>query len=249
MHTPSLSTLALFLDIDGTLLEIAETPRSVTVDPKLKELLGALSAGAGGALALVSGRRIAEMDALFRPLTLSAAGLHGFERRSASGAHQHRRTPATAALEGARRAMLELANQHTGLLVEDKRFALALHYRLAPDLQDLVASAMTQIAERARPEFELQMGKMVAELRPAGANKGAAVEQFMREAPFSGRRPVYLGDDLTDESAFEWVNQAGGLSIAVNVPGATAALERLPSVAAVRAWLAELLARPYKSMS
>ena len=100
---------------------------------------------------------------------------------------------------------------------------------------------MTRIAEHARPEFELQMGKMVAELRPAGATKGAAVAQFMREAPFSGRRPVYMGDDLTDESAFEWVNQAGGLSIAVNVPGATAAQARLPSVAAVRTWLAELL--------
>jgi len=240
--TPSLSTLALFLDIDGTLLEIAETPRSVSVDSDLKALLSELHTGTDGALALVSGRRITEMDALFRPLTLSAAGLHGFERRNARGTHQQRRVPSTAALEGARRAMLELANKHTGLLVEDKRFALALHYRLAPDLQDLVASTMTRIAEQTRPEFELQMGKMVAELRPAGATKGAAVAQFMREAPFSGRRPVYVGDDLTDESAFEWVNQAGGLSIAVNVPGATAAQSRLPSVAAVRTWLAELLA-------
>jgi len=241
MQTPSLSSLALFLDIDGTLLEIAATPRSVEVDPDLKELLRALHSGTDGALALVSGRRINEMDALFRPLTLSAAGLHGFERRGATGSHQQRRAPSTASLEVARRAMLELANQHTGLLVEDKRFALALHYRLAPDLEDLVASTMTRIAEHARPEFELQMGKMVAELRPAGATKGAAVAQFMREAPFSGRRPVYMGDDLTDESAFEWVNQAGGLSIAVNVPGATAAQARLPSVAAVRTWLAELL--------
>jgi trehalose 6-phosphate phosphatase len=238
----NLNSLALFLDIDGTLLEIAETPRSVSVDPDLKDLLSALHSRTDGALALVSGRRIAEMDALFRPLALSVAGLHGFERRSACGTHEHRRVPSTAALEGARRAMLELANQHSGLLVEDKRFALALHYRLAPDLQDLVASTMTRIAEDARPEFELQMGKMVAELRPAGANKGAAVAQFMREAPFSGRRPVYVGDDLTDESAFEWVNEAGGLSIAVNVPGATAAREKLESVAAVRTWLAELLA-------
>lgn len=249
MQTPSLSSLALFLDIDGTLLEIAETPRSVAVDPALKDLLGALHSRTQGAVALVSGRRIAEMDALFRPLTLSAAGLHGFERRGASGTHQHRRAPSTRALEGARRAMLDLANRHSGLLVEDKRFALALHYRLAPDLQELVASTMTQIAERTRPEFELQMGKMVAELRPAGATKGAAVAQFMSEAPFSGRRPVYVGDDLTDESAFEWVNGVGGLSIAVNVPGATAAQQRLPGVAAVRMWLADLLSDPYKSKS
>ena len=236
-----LSCVALFLDIDGTLLELAQTPGSVHVDPDLKILLSSLADRAGGALALVSGRRIVEMDALFTPLTLSAAGLHGFERRSASGSHHYRKFPATALLEEARRAMLELASRHVGLLVEDKRFALALHYRLAPDLEEMVAGAMTQIATAVRPEFELQMGKMVAELRPAGATKGGAVSQFMTEAPFSGRFPIYVGDDLTDESAFEWVNSAGGLSVAVNVPGATAARAQLPNVAAVRTWLTRLL--------
>jgi trehalose 6-phosphate phosphatase len=236
-----LASLALFLDIDGTLLEIAQTPRSVIVDPELKELLTALATRTNGAVALVSGRRIAEMDALFLPLTLSAAGLHGFERRSASGSHHLCRLPTTAALEEARRAMLEFANRHSGVLVEDKCFALAMHYRLAPDLQQQVAAAMTRIAAQVRPQFELQMGKMVAELRPAGATKGLAVREFMSEQPFRGRYPVYIGDDLTDESAFEWVNGAGGLSIAVDVPGATAAQAQLPDVAAVRTWLAGLL--------
>ncbi len=239
---PKLSSLALFLDVDGTLLEIAATPRSVRVDPSLNELLRALLLGTGGALALVSGRSIAEMDALFLPLTLSAAGLHGFERRSASGSYDCRRLPAAPALEKARDRMLQLANQHAGLLVEDKRFALALHYRRAPQLESVVAGAMTEIAASVRPEFELQMGKMVAELRPAGSTKGAAVAEFMGEHPFRGRYPIYIGDDLTDESAFEWINGAGGLSIAVNVGGATAAKERLPNVSAVRAWLAQLCA-------
>ena len=237
---PRLSSVALFVDVDGTLLEIAATPLSVRVDAGLTDLLRALLLGTGGALALVSGRSIVEMDALFLPLTLSAAGLHGFERRGASGSYDCRRLPAAPALERARRTMLELASQHPGLLVEDKRFALALHYRRAPQLENVVARAMTEIAASVRPEFELQMGKMVAELRPAGSTKGAAVSEFMSEHPFQGRVPVYIGDDLTDESAFEWVNGAGGLSIAVNVAGATAARERLPSVSAVRAWLAQM---------
>lgn len=236
---PDLSTAALFVDVDGTLLEIAATPLAVRVEPELTDLLRALLIGTSGGLALVSGRSIAELDALFLPLTLPAAGLHGFERRGASGSYDCRRLPAAPALEQARGALLELANQHPGLLVEDKRFSLAIHYRRAPQLESVVVRAMTDIAASVRPEFELQMGKMVAELRPAGSTKGAAVSEFMSEHPFKGRTPIYLGDDLTDESAFEWVNNVGGLSIAVNVGGATAARERLPSVSAVRAWLAQ----------
>jgi trehalose 6-phosphate phosphatase len=237
---PSLSSVALFVDVDGTLLEIAPTPLAVRVDTGLTDLLRGLLLGTSGALALVSGRSIAEMDALFLPLTLSAAGLHGFERRGASGSYDCRRLPAAPALERARAMLLELADQHPGLLIEDKRFSLALHYRRAPQLENVVARAMTDIAASVRPEFELQMGKMVAELRPAGSTKGAAVSEFMSEHPFRGRVPVYIGDDLTDESAFEWVNGAGGLSIAVNVSGATAARERLPSVSAVRDWLGQM---------
>ncbi len=237
---PNLTSLALFIDVDGTLLEIAATPLAVRVDPALIGLLRSLLLGTNGALALVSGRSIAEMDALFLPLTLAAAGLHGFERRGASGSSDYRRLPAAPALEKARRTMLELASTYPGLLVEDKRFALALHYRRVPHLEGVVARAMTEIAASVRPEFELQMGKMVAELRPAGSTKGVAVSEFMSEHPFHGRYPIYIGDDLTDESAFEWVNAVGGLSIAVNVSGATAAKRRLPNVSAVRDWLAQL---------
>ncbi len=237
---PPLAAAALFLDIDGTLLEIAPTPSSVRVDPGLNELVRALLLATEGAVALVSGRSIAEIDALFLPLVLPAAGLHGFERRSAAGSYECRRAPPVPALENARRAMFDLAARHPGLLLEDKSFALALHYRRAPQLESAVVSAMTQIAATVRPEFELQMGKMVAELRPAGATKGRAVAEFMEEQPFRGRHPVYIGDDLTDESAFEWINGVGGLSIAVGVIGATAAQERLPEVRAVRQWLTHL---------
>ncbi len=235
-----LSSLALFLDVDGTLLDIAETPLSVRVDAGLNDLLRELLHSTGGALALVSGRRIAEMDVLFAPLTLPAAGLHGFERRDAAGCSHYGKLPSAVALEAVRGRMLELVAHRPGLLVEDKRFALALHYRRAPELESLVVGAMAHIAESVRPEFELQLGKMVAELRPAGSTKGAALGQFMTEAPFRGRYPIYIGDDLTDESAFEWINDAGGHSIAVNVGGPTAAQARLPSVGAVRLWLTQL---------
>ena len=255
VHTDS---YALFLDIDGTLLELALTPESVSVPPHLTRLLETLISRTQGALALVSGRQIAEMDSLFPSLTFCAAGLHGFERRDATGNRHDRPSPPAEVLAAVRRSLADLAAAHPGLLVEDKQFALALHYRLAPHLEDRVAAEMTRIAEEVRPVLELQLGKMVIELRPAGANKGAAVRQFMAEAPFAGRYPIYIGDDLTDESAFEQVNALGGLSIAVGVPGPvqasrpgqaattvqaarpTAARAALADVTAVRAWLGRL---------
>lgn len=235
-----LTRSALFLDIDGTLLELAATPESVVVDPALVRLLCKINLLTDGALALVSGRQIAEIDSLFPSLAFCAAGLHGFERRDSSGKRHDSSSPPGTVLAAVHRSLADLVAAHPGLLLEDKQFALALHYRLAPHLEDRVAAEMTRIAQDVRPIFELQMGKMVAELRPAGANKGAAVRQFMAEAPFAGRYPVYIGDDLTDESAFEQVNALGGLSIAVGVPGPTAATAALADVTAVRAWLGSL---------
>ena len=245
-HTdnPALSAIALFLDVDGTLIEIAARPQAVSVSAELREQLRRLSLAAGGAVALVSGRAIADLDALFAPLTLPSAGLHGFEHRGASGVYRRRAAPSTAALEAARSAMLQLARQHAGLLVEDKRFALALHYRGAPHLEDTVVAAMREVAARAGEEFEVQRGKMVVELRPAGATKAKALAAYLEEAPFAGRVPVFLGDDLTDEPAFELVNRCEGLSVLVGAPRASAARARLADVAAVRAWLADLQAQP-----
>jgi trehalose 6-phosphate phosphatase len=245
-HTDNLplSAIALFLDVDGTLLEIATKPQAVSVPRELRERLRALSLASGGAVALVSGRPIADLDALFAPLTLPAAGLHGFERRGASGVYRRRPPPSPAALESARGAMLQLARQHAGLLVEDKQFALALHYRRAPHLEDTAVAAMRDVAARVDDELELQRGKMVVELRPAGATKAQAVAAFLEEVPFTGRVPIFIGDDLTDESAFELVNRLGGVSVVVSAERASAARSRLEDVAAVRSWLSELQAEP-----
>lgn len=245
-HTdnPLLSGIALFLDVDGTLLEIAARPQSVSVPEELRQRLRALSHANGGAVALVSGRRIADLDRLFAPLTLPSAGLHGFEYRDFSGAFRTRPAPSAAALETARAAMLHLARRHSGLLVEDKQFALALHYRAAPQLEQAVTAAMREIASSVASELELQRGKMVVELRPLGATKAKAVAAFLAEPPFAGRTPVFVGDDLTDESAFELVNRLEGLSVVVSATRPSAARARLADVPAVRAWLAQLQTDP-----
>ena len=240
----ALTAIALFLDVDGTLLEIAATPQAASVSDDLRERLRTLAQAGGGAVALVSGRALVDLDALFAPLTLPSAGLHGFERRDACGAYYRRPVPSSAALEVARRAMLDLAQRHAGLLVEDKRFALALHYRKAPHLEETVVKTMQDVAAGLAQELELQRGKMVVELRPLGATKAQAVAAFMAEAPFAGRLPVFIGDDLTDEPAFELVNRLGGLSVVVSATRASAALNRLADVAAVHDWLSRLQAQP-----
>lgn len=229
--------LAFFLDVDGTLLEIAPTPDSVVIDSELLAMLRALVLGSGGAVALVSGRSIDVLDGFFKPLVLPCAGLHGFERRSAAGVRTHKALPPEDLLNEARGVFRQLAAQYPGLLIEDKRFSLALHFRQAPHLEPAIVERVALLAEALAPHFELQRGRCVAELRPAQANKATAVAEFMQEEPFRGRRPLCLGDDLTDELAFEWVNAAGGLSIAVGTERDSYAQCHLHSVAAARAWL------------
>jgi trehalose 6-phosphate phosphatase len=237
-----MSSLAFFLDVDGTLLEIAATPGTVDVKPEVLEILKRLYLQTAGAVALVSGRSIVDLDQLFTPLSwsLPLAGLHGFERRTAAGTYHRCTAPAANVLDSARAALHEIAARHMGTLIEDKEFALALHYRLAPEAEGHIARAMQSVAEQVRPHLVLQPGKMVFELRPTGSTKGEAVRAFLSEPPFRGRQPIYIGDDLTDESAFECVNAVGGASIAVNVQRPTAAQFRLPNVASVHTWLSEL---------
>lgn len=244
----ALSEIALFLDVDGTLLEIAATPRAVSVPADLPQRLRALCLASGGAVALVSGRAIQDLDALFAPLSLPSAGLHGFEHRGAAGTRHRRPPPSAAALRAAREAMLQLSRRHAGLLVEDKQFALALHYRAAPALEDTVVAAMRAVAGRFGDELELQHGKMVVEFRPAGATKAQAVAAFLDEAPFAGRVPIFIGDDLTDEPAFELVNRRAGLSVLVGERSGSAARARLEDVTAVRDWLGQLLAQPQAAL-
>ena len=229
---------ALFLDVDGTLLELAATPESVYVPERLKVLLNELSERLGGALALISGRTIEDLDRLFAPLRFCASGVHGAERREANG----RIVQAAIAHDTLRDARAELTSfvqTHEGLLLEDKSFALALHYRLAPHLEDVAYQRMRAAVERLGSEYVLQPGKRVFEIRPAAWSKGTAVRTFLSEAPFAGRVPVYLGDDVTDEHAFEAVNDLQGLSVRVGEPVATRAKFRLSSVADVQGWLSD----------
>jgi trehalose 6-phosphate phosphatase len=202
------------------------------------QLVARLRDAAGGALALISGRPIAGIDRLFSPLKLAAAGQHGAERRDAAGRVHRVRLPDTTK---AADAIAAFAARHEGLLFENKGLSMALHYRLAPQLAEAAEAAVRGAAAGLGEALEVQAGKMVIELKPAGFDKGRAVDDFMREAPFAGRVPVFIGDDLTDEHGFEVVNRLGGHSVKVG-DGPSAARWRLEAPAAVRAWLSEGLA-------
>ena len=237
---------ALFLDVDGTLVAIAETPETVRVEPALRPLLERLRQANGGALALISGRSLASIDALFQPLRLPAAGLHGWERRRGDGTLAPSGEP-TAILAPLRPALLAFAAARPGLRVEDKGGSLALHYRLAPHYAAAVCQRAREIAA-AEPRLRLIEGRKVVEFVPGGSDKGAAIADFLAEPPFTGRMPVYAGDDTTDEDGFAAVNRLGGLSIRVANPEArggrgTQARHRLPSIAALHAWLTALAER------
>ncbi len=225
---------AYFLDVDGTLLEIAERPDDVRVDPPLIATLDALRGGCEGALALISGRRIHDLDRLFWPLRLPAAGVHGLERRRADGSIE--RAPATG-LSAIRRRFAAFAAQDPRLHLEDKGLSIALHYRLAPHLEDAVSALSASILAEADRSVRLLRGKMVVEFCLSASDKGQAIAAFMAEAPFIGRRPVFAGDDLTDEDGFRAVLAMRGMALRVGADAPTVAPWRLPSVAALRAWL------------
>jgi trehalose 6-phosphate phosphatase len=233
---PPASDWALFLDIDGTLLTHAETPDAVYVDDALRALLEQLRGLCGGALALVSGRAVDDVDALFAPLVLPVAGQHGVERRDATGVRHRLPFPEEHLRQVAQRFAAFKA-RHPGIVFEDKGHNLALHYRLAPQLEREVRAMVEHAVADLSGDFELQAGKMVVELKPGGHDKGSAIETFMTEAPFAGRTPVFIGDDLTDEFGFTTVQRLGGHAVKVG-DGETVADWRLVDVAAVRAWLA-----------
>jgi trehalose 6-phosphate phosphatase len=223
---------ALFLDFDGTLVALAETPEAIHVPPALVPLLSDLHDLLGGALAVVSGRQIDVIDRFLAPLRLPAAGEHGVQRRDADGQMQEQRAPD---LKSVLDAANELARVHEGLLVERKHAAIALHYRLAPQLEAVCRDAMTRVID-GQPQLELMHGKFVFEVKPAGINKGIAIDAFMHEAPFAGRVPVFAGDDTTDESGFSVVQPRGGVAIKVGA-GPSQALHRLDSPREVFEWL------------
>ena len=226
---------AFFLDIDGTLLDFAARPQDVRVAGELLELLRRLQGCAGGAVALVSGRSVQDVDALFAPLVFPAAGQHGTERRGADGAIR-RLSPPLDRLARCAGDLVRLTAAHAGLVLENKGMALALHYRLAPGLRALAEREMRAAAAGLGDAFEVQTGKFVIEVKPSGKDKGDAIAEFAAEAPFAGRRPVFIGDDLTDEPGFRVVNRLGGDTVKVGA-GITQARWRLSDASAVRRWL------------
>jgi trehalose 6-phosphate phosphatase len=225
---------ALFLDIDGTLIEIAPTPSSIHAPPGFASRLAAIAVQHGGALALVSGRSVDNVLELVAPLRPPVAGLHGLERLDAAG--RLMRPPPLPSLEVVRQTLTRFAADHPGLILEDKALSLALHYRQAPQWEAAARAAVDEILASA-PGLRRVEGKMVLEVRPQQGDKGEAVRAFMAEAPFAGRLPVFVGDDLTDEDGFAAVNALGGISVLVGPPRPSQARFRLDGIAAVWEWL------------
>jgi trehalose 6-phosphate phosphatase len=226
----------LFLDVDGTLVEFTDTPSQTFADEEIKGLLADLARHLGGALALVSGREISTMDQLFAPLKLPAAGLHGVERRDSSGA-LHGASSADGRLNRVRKALALLADTYPGTIVEDKGRNIAVHFRLAPQFGDLLHRSVEAIVAPLADDYELQDGVMMVEIKQRGFTKGTAVASFMQEPPFFGRRPVFIGDDLTDRDGFAAVEALGGMSIGVGLR--VRGQYQLHNVDSVRRWLRE----------
>ena len=226
---------AYFFDIDGTLVDLAPSPDRVSLDLAVRELIRALYERTGGAVAIISGRALSDIDRLFPDVRLPAAGQHGLERRNAAGSISRHAFPSDE-LARARSELALTALRHPGLLLEDKGLSLALHYRRAPLLGGFAHRVVRAIVARSGPLYCVQKGKCLVEMKPAGRDKGVAVLEFMDEEPFRGRVPVFLGDDVTDEFGFAAVHQLQGCAVKVGA-GRSVAPWRLRNVQAVRAWL------------
>lgn len=228
---------ALFLDFDGTLVDIAERPDAVAVAQALPALLEALSRRLGGRMALVSGRSLAALEGLLGPVRLAMAGSHGGEFRPAAGAQVF---PLADPLPGAVVAELSrFARENGGLLVEPKPFSVAIHYRRHPDVLERLLTRAEGIASQAG--LAIKHGKQVIELVMPGSDKGSAVARYMELDLFAGTAPLFLGDDVTDEDAFHAVGAYGGDGVLVGAMRPTAARWRLDGVGAVHRWLSVAL--------
>lgn len=230
---------ALFLDFDGTLVNIAAQPEAVVVPPGLVDLLKTLSVRLQGALAIVSGRKLTDLDGFLAPLQLPTASEHGAQMRLPDGKLVRLASPDLTHAAG---MITALANSHPGLRAEVKPSAIALHYRQAPELEAVCLQTMLE-ASRATAGVELLRGKLVFEIKPAGINKGTAIEAFMADPVFIGRVPLFAGDDVTDEEGFAQMQRLGGDGIKVGA-GASLAFYRCGSPAALLEWLTAACAGP-----
>jgi trehalose 6-phosphate phosphatase len=226
---------SLFLDLDGTLLDLIDQPEHVRADPALIDLLEALVDRLDGRLALVSGRSIAQIDTIIGPFAerVAVSGSHGHEHRW-QGVEAHPIRPAI--FDTVAERFRAFAERHDGVLVEEKSFGVGLHYRLAPHVEPAAQGLALELA--AGNELFVQHGKMMVELRLAGGDKGTAVRRLMRRPPMSAGVPLFVGDDVTDEAGFEAACDLGGGAVLVGAPRPTCAVHALPDPAAVRAWLA-----------
>ncbi|THD42956.1 MAG: trehalose-phosphatase [Bradyrhizobium sp.] len=238
-----LQNTALFLDVDGTLLDIAATPESVVVPDGLAETIGRLEQALGGALAIVTGRELADLDRLFFPLRTRAAGVHGAEMR------YDPTRPASAAPDSAKlsadlwREFVSLAGAFPGVAMEDKFYSFTAHYRAAPEAAPALRAALLRLVEAHR-DLDLQLldGRCAFEIKPSSFDKGEAVRRFLERPPFVGRRPIFIGDDVSDEYGFRYVSGQSGVAFAVGAPRKDAD-DVFADPATVRRWL-ERLAEP-----
>lgn len=232
-----LSGFALFLDFDGTLANIALEPGMVHVNADTRAVVAQLLKSLGGAVAIVTGREIADIDRLLAPHQLPVAGVHGAMRRDASGKlyfEDEGRDP----LRDLRAELIHRLGSTSGILIEQKRGAIAVHYRLRPELEPMCLEVMSSLVASSR-NVRLQTGKMVAEILSARVNKGAAIRSYLAEPPFVDRLPVFAGDDATDEDGFATVNGLAGISIKIGA-GQSVAKYRMQSAAQFRDWLARM---------
>jgi trehalose 6-phosphate phosphatase len=228
---------ALILDIDGTIIDIAPTPESVIVPESLKLNLSRLCARMGGALALSSGRTIAAIDELFAPLKFVAADCHGAELRlDPHGPLQRCAAPLSSAEKA---AFADIGKLDPRIRTEDKVYTFAIHYRSVPELEDTLFAMVNTRVHELESNLEVLSGKAVIEIKEPGFNKGTGLRHIMKDAPFAGRRPIFLGDDVTDEDAFAVLPEFSGVGISVGrlLPGASGTVR---SPADVRDWLARM---------
>ena len=233
---PLTADVALFLDFDGTIVEIAQRPDDVRVADGLGRQLQNVAWGLNGALAVISGRPISTIDHYLGGAIRSVAGLHGAERRTSLG-HINRSVSDDSATSELRSRLNDFARAHPPILLEDKGASVALHFREAPDLGSACQRLVDECVAESHGRLERLDGKMVVELKPAGITKVDALMHYMNEAPFAGRRPVFVGDDLTDEAAFAAVSKTNGFGVIIGDRTPTAATARLSTVKALHDWL------------
>ena len=240
MQTPALNfnqPIALFLDVDGTLLEFCNNPDDVYPGVELNLILKSLSSLLKGALALVTGRRVLEIDRIFHPLQLPVGGQHGLEHRDAEG--NFKLVKSLKFPENIRSQIQCFGEIYPECAIEDKSLTMAIHYRRAPKLEEKVLKFVNKLIEGEK-HFHAISGNMVIEIKPLGVDKGQSIALFMENEPFVDKLPIFIGDDVTDEDGFRYINANNGISIKVGTRTSSLARYNLNNVNAVHDWLGSL---------